>query len=499
MLTIFALSALFEVLLWLGIKRAFARQLLYAYVVALAVVSGWMFVHIISLGGCLFLFFAIYRLLNLIRVAELRLPLPAMRLAGFKSGLWLIGLQASSLGVHTLEQNKSVNLVLLSLAVLSFVLAVIVAAVTRRNIRHSRMTQPVQNYSRNELPTVTVAIPARNETDDLQACLTTLLASDYPKLEILVLDDCSQERRTADIIRGFAHGGVIFVAGKQPPGKWLAKNYAYQQLADASNGELILFCGVDARFEQQTIRMLVSTLLQKNKQMISVIPRNERPLLSASRSIIAQSGRYVWELSVPRRWLGRTPVLSTCWLINRATLHAAGNFKAVKRSSSPESYFARFAARTDDSYSFVQSDASLGLSCDKSLTEQYATAIRTRYPQLHRRPELVSLVTLTNLMLIIAPLFVVCIAVVRRQWFVGILAGFAFALLTWSYHQVVTLTYQHAYRRSWLFVLPAAFYDIAILNISMWRYEFGEVLWKERNICVPPTLTVYPKLPPSQG
>ena len=53
---------------------------------------------------------------------------------------------------------------------------------------------------------------------------------------------------------------------------WLAKNYAYQQLAEAANGELLLFCGVDTRFEPGSLRALVALHLTTKASMISVLP-----------------------------------------------------------------------------------------------------------------------------------------------------------------------------------------------------------------------------------
>src|SRR5690606_10627587 len=79
-------------------------------------------------------------------------------------------------------------------------------------IYHLRKTRHITNrthYSDKELPTVSVCIPARNETNALEDCLRSMLANDYPKLEILVLDDCSQDR-TAEVIKSFAHAGVRF-------------------------------------------------------------------------------------------------------------------------------------------------------------------------------------------------------------------------------------------------------------------------------------------------
>ena len=45
----------------------------------------------------------------------------------------------------------------------------------------------------SSLPLLSVLIPARNEEKRIGPCLESLLASDYPHLEILVLDDHSSD------------------------------------------------------------------------------------------------------------------------------------------------------------------------------------------------------------------------------------------------------------------------------------------------------------------
>ena len=53
------------------------------------------------------------------------------------------------------------------------------------------------------LPLVSVLIPARDEERNIGRCLESLLRQDYPRLEILVLDDESSDR-TADIVAKLA-------------------------------------------------------------------------------------------------------------------------------------------------------------------------------------------------------------------------------------------------------------------------------------------------------
>ena len=56
------------------------------------------------------------------------------------------------------------------------------------------------------LPFVSVLIPARNEEINIEKCVSSLLKSDYPHLEIIVLDDNSTDR-TYEIVGDFRRPG----------------------------------------------------------------------------------------------------------------------------------------------------------------------------------------------------------------------------------------------------------------------------------------------------
>jgi hypothetical protein len=68
---------------------------------------------------------------------------------------------------------------------------------------------------------------------------------------------------------------------------------------------------------------------------------------------------------------------------------------------------------------------------------------------------------------------------------ITIFSSLSVALLTLMYASVAMLTYRRWLLRS-LAILPiASLLDIILLHESMVRYEFFEVVWKERNICMP--------------
>jgi glycosyltransferase involved in cell wall biosynthesis len=462
----------------------------------LLLASASLLIERLSIWTILVAILSLYRCINLARIAASRIQADYLFHASRQTSLWLIGLQLGLAALAGLSYHFRIEPLIWwdALVSVQLVCAFILLASTLRHLETTKKPLLKKDLSAAKLPTLTVAIPARNETTDLENCLQSLTSSTYPKLEIIVLDDCSQNKRTPEIIRGFAHNGVQFIAGTPPPEGWLAKNHAYAQLAEAANGELLLFCGVDVRFQPDSLTVLVQTLLQKQKTMISILPRNLPP---ASRNIVSwfiQPSRYAWELALPRRLLQRPPVLSTCWLITRDALKAAGGFQAVRRKGVSESYLARATAHSGDGYSFLQSDADIGVSSQKSLEEQKATAIRTRYLQLHRRPELTAFVSLAELGVLIWPLVLFIVCLMTGLWVLAALAGLSYLINAVIFAKIVNLTYRHFVLKGiWLLPL-AALYDIGLLNYSMWQYEFREVLWKGRNVCIP-IMRVIPELP----
>jgi hypothetical protein len=225
--------------------------------------------------------------------------------------------------------------------------------------------------------------------------------------------------------------------------------------------------------------------------MLSILPRNTLKGRFSLKELLIQPARYAWELALPRRLLTRPPVLSTCWLIRREALEKAGGFEAVSRKAVPESYFARFTSKVEDGYSFQRAGSEMGLTSLKGFAEQLETSKRMRYPQLHRRPEMVVLVSLAELAVLVAPLLVLISALITGHWLLALLSVTNYAINSVVYSRMVNLTYRQFVPSGIWFLPVAALYDIGLLNYSMWLYEFRQVIWKGRNICLP-VMRAYP-------
>jgi hypothetical protein len=496
MFILFFASATVEALQYTQFLWSFRKMLA---AVSLALIAGFtgLAATIQPIYICLpLLYLLMYRVLNIYRIYEGNSHSERLRTTARLSYICLAGTQLVFLLMSVVLTNSRTDLsgVGIAYAVALFLVTtgVMLLYTTASSRKRMQLPEIDKNFVSRDLPTLTVAIPARNETDDLEACLQSLVKSTYPKLEILVLDDCSQNKRTPEIIRQFAHDGVRFIAGDAPEEEWLAKNYAYFRLAREANGELLMFCGVDARFETHTIKTMVESMLVSNKDMMSLMPINALPD-TAIRSLLLQPIRYAWEVSLPRNWRKRPPTLSTCWIISKDALGHLGGFASVRRTILPERYFAR-QLQQENRYGFYAASAETGLLCKKQYIEQRDTAIRMRYPQMYKRLEVVALFTLCSLLVALAPFVLFVLAIVWQDWLLAVGTVAAAVLQVMWFSRIAWLAYRQELQIRSLAVHLALLYDLYILHISFWRYEFSEVIWKDRNICIP-VMQVYPTLP----
>lgn len=123
------------------------------------------------------------------------------------------------------------------------------------------------------LPKVSVLIPARNEEHRIRPCLGTLADSDYPHLEILILDDHSSDG-TGDLVRQRCRGDarIRLFSGKNLPPGWTGKAWACHQLAQEARGDYLIFVDADTRFSDITLRHAVSLAAQQKADLISLWP-----------------------------------------------------------------------------------------------------------------------------------------------------------------------------------------------------------------------------------
>ncbi len=416
----------------------------------------------------------LFRFVNISRVAVERMHNGELRRRFGRSSIWFLVYSAPL--VYTIHYDITVSFTS-NFVLLSIVLSTILLGTTIYSFVRWR-TQKLPSDAITTIPTVTVCIPARNETQDLPECIESVLASTYPKLEILVLDDCSHDK-TPQIIKDYAHKGVRFISGQEPNESWVAKNSAMKKLYEESKSDIVIFAGVDVRFSPQTVQSIVAQFEHGLLDMISVLPRRSD---RSEGSVFIQPLRYWWELSVPRLFGKRPPALSSLWAIRRNKLKKVGGFDSVKRSIRPEAHFAK---RLKGAYRFVISGELLGVASVKGPREQFDTALRMRYPQARRRPESVLALLMIEFVIFYGPLISLTCGIINNDSYVKTLSVISVLILL----LINTVISRLCVQKTWLAGLVSLPFLIIlewyVLVRSMIAYEFGIVRWKERNICLP--------------
>ena len=123
-------------------------------------------------------------------------------------------------------------------------------------------------------PSVSVCIPARDEARNIATLLASLRDQTVPPRSILVLDDHSQDE-TASIVARYAREDdrVRLLEGASLPPGWTGKNWACHQLANAAEGEIILFVDADVRPGRQAVEHTLDTFANFHADAVSAFPK----------------------------------------------------------------------------------------------------------------------------------------------------------------------------------------------------------------------------------
>lgn len=130
-----------------------------------------------------------------------------------------------------------------------------------------------------DAPLAAILVPARNEEDNIEACLVSLLAQEYSNFEVWVYDDASTDS-TGEIaarVASASGGRLRVVKGHAgPPPGWLGKANACHQLYAAmrlhSSPAYVLFTDADAQLHPAALGRAIGAAGQLDAGLLSIFP-----------------------------------------------------------------------------------------------------------------------------------------------------------------------------------------------------------------------------------
>lgn len=120
---------------------------------------------------------------------------------------------------------------------------------------------------------VSIIIPARNEEHNLRACVDRVLAQRGARIEIVIVDDQSEDR-TLEIANETARkdSRSLVLRSADLPSGWTGKTYALHQGAGASTGEWLLFLDADVRLAPDAVGTALAFATACSIDLLSLSP-----------------------------------------------------------------------------------------------------------------------------------------------------------------------------------------------------------------------------------
>ncbi|HET6924961.1 MAG TPA: hypothetical protein VFH39_03985, partial [Candidatus Saccharimonadales bacterium] len=108
---------------------------------------------------------------------------------------------------------------------------------------------------------------------------------------------------------------------------------------------------------------------------------------------------------------------------------------------------------------------------------------------------LVAFLSLAELSGMLLPLGLLVLAFMRQEWLPALVSALAYVLFTAAWIIIGSMTYGRFTPFSIVSFPLAVLFDVYLMHYSMVQYEFSEVVWKGRNVCIP-VMHVVPHMPP---
>ena len=130
-------------------------------------------------------------------------------------------------------------------------------------------------------PFVSVVVPPRNEQDNIERCILSLLAQNYANFEVIVIDDNSTDD-TLKIMKEIertivpANNRLKIISLIHKPDNWTGKTWASQQGYLQSSGSILLFTDADTNYNSKdTILLTISYMQKQNLDVLTGIAYTE--------------------------------------------------------------------------------------------------------------------------------------------------------------------------------------------------------------------------------
>jgi chlorobactene glucosyltransferase len=120
-------------------------------------------------------------------------------------------------------------------------------------------------------PRVSIILPVRNEEANIDACVASLLAQDYPDFDLTIIDDGSTDATPYLLAAWQARDQRVHVHRiNELPCGWAGKAHALHTGIELTHGQWLLFTDADTWHAPHTLRLMLGHALQQQNDLLSM-------------------------------------------------------------------------------------------------------------------------------------------------------------------------------------------------------------------------------------
>ena len=185
---------------------------------------------------------------------------------------------------------------------------------------------------------LSVLVPARDEAETIEGCIRAIFASDHPVDEVVVYEDRSTDA-TPDILADLQEEfpRLRVVDGQPLPAGWVGKPHACHRLAEAAEGDVLVYVDADTILERRGLARLVGLLEEGPagpSDLACAVPRQEYGSFGERLVLPLLHLTYTSWLPMPLIWRTDDPrfVAANGQLValRRSALEEVGGFRSVR-------------------------------------------------------------------------------------------------------------------------------------------------------------------------
>jgi glycosyltransferase involved in cell wall biosynthesis len=242
---------------------------------------------------------------------------------------------------------------------------------------------------------VSFLVAAKEEESNIAACLASMVSQDYPRLEVIAVNDRSADR-TGAIMDELAarHANLRAVHVRELPQGWLGKNNAMRTGLAHASGEWLCFTDADCvQISPRSLRVAMNHALETGSEFLSVLPAHETHGLWERVIQPACSGiMMIWfnplRVNNPRR--STAYANGAFMLMTRECYEALGGHDAVKTEFNEDMKMAQLAKRVGRRLRVVSNDDLYTVRMYQSLRQTWNGWSRIFYGCFGTWPRLVA-------------------------------------------------------------------------------------------------------------